>query len=51
MVSTLLGGSLIALVAAVALLVAGRKIGAQTALPLGSALALAGWMVALLSGL
>ena len=50
-VSTLLGGSLIALVAAVALLVAGRKIGAQTSLPLGSALALAGWMVALLSGL
>ena len=50
-VSTLLGGSLIALVAAVAMLVAGRKIGAQTALPLGSALALAGWMVALLSGL
>jgi len=50
-VSTLLGGTLIALVAAVALLVAGRKIGAQTALPLGSALALAGWMVALLSGL
>jgi len=50
-VSTLLGGTLIALVAAVALLVAGRKVGAQTALPLGSALALAGWMVALLSGL
>ena len=50
-IATLLGGSLIALAAAAALLVAGRNIGAQTALPLGSALALAGWMVALLAGL
>ena len=50
-IATLLGGSLLALAGAVALLVAGRKVGAQTALPLGSALALAGWIVALLSGL
>ena len=50
-IATLLGGSLIALAGALALLAAGRNIGAQTALPLGSALALAGWVVALLSGL
>ena len=50
-VTTLLGGSLIALAGAVALLVAGRNVAMQTALPLGSALALAGWVVALLSGL
>ena len=37
-VTTLLGGSLIALAGAVVLLVAGRNVGAQTALPLGSAL-------------
>lgn len=50
-VTTLLGGSLIALLGAIGLLIAGRNVGAQTALPLGSALALAGWVVALLAGL
>ena len=48
---TLLGGSLIALTGALAMLLGGRQIGAKTAMPLGSALALAGWVVALLSGL
>jgi len=50
-IATLLGGSLVAILGAVGLLVAGRRVGAHTALPLGSALALAGWVVALLSGL
>lgn len=50
-IATLLTGSLIAILGAVGLLVAGRQVRAQTAMPLGSALALAGWMVALLSGM
>lgn len=47
-VTTLLAGSLIGLAGAAAMLAGGRKVGAQTALPLGSALALAGWGVWLL---
>ena len=37
-IATLLGGSLVAIFGAVGLLLVGRKVGAQTALPLGSAL-------------
>ncbi len=50
-IATLLGGSLVAIFGALGLLLIGRKVGAQTALPLGSALALAGWVVALFAGL
>jgi leader peptidase (prepilin peptidase)/N-methyltransferase len=47
-VVTVLAASLFALAGAVAMLGLGRKVGAQTALPLGSALGLAGWFVWLL---
>lgn len=44
-VSTLLGASVMGLVAAVAIPAAGRKIGGQTALPLGTFLAVTAWAV------
>lgn len=49
-VASVLAGSLFALAGAVAMLGLGRKVEAQTALPLGSALSLAGWLVWLLQG-
>jgi leader peptidase (prepilin peptidase)/N-methyltransferase len=47
-VATVLGGSLIGLAGAIGLAVAGRQVAADTVLPLGAALALAGWAVWLL---
>ncbi|WP_309229288.1 prepilin peptidase [Novosphingobium sp. NBM11] len=49
-VATLLGGSVIGLLATVALLAGGRKVSRQTALPLGTCLAAAGWPVFLFQG-
>ena len=49
-IHVMLGGALVGLVAALALRIAGRSVGAGTALPLGSCLAVAAWPLFLASG-
>jgi leader peptidase (prepilin peptidase)/N-methyltransferase len=49
-VHTLLGAALVGLIAAVAMHVSGRKIGADTALPLGTCLAATAWPLFLIGG-
>lgn len=49
-VEVLLGASIVGIIAAVVMLVSGRKLGADTALPLGTCLAVTAWPVFLLQG-